>query len=52
MMHLDLQVTDRGAVALGATVADVQPQEHVRVMRDPAGHLFCLCLDDGADPQA
>lgn len=53
MMHLDLQVTDlegavADAVALGATVADHQPREHVRVMRDPVGHLFCL--DNDADP--
>lgn len=33
------------AVALGATVAEFQPQANVRVMFDPAGHPFCLCLD-------
>jgi hypothetical protein len=49
MMHLDIEVSDlEGAVAdaveLGATVADHQPQEHVRVMLDPAGHPFCLYL--------
>jgi len=53
-MHLDIQVTDlEGAVAdaagLGARVADAQPQDHVRVMRDPAGHVFCLCRDDESD---
>lgn len=47
MMHLDIAVDDpeegvRAATALGATLADHQPQEHVRVMRDPAGHHFCL----------
>jgi catechol 2,3-dioxygenase-like lactoylglutathione lyase family enzyme len=52
MMHLDVQVGDlasavEDAVALGATVAGYQPQEHVRVMLDPAGHPFCLCVDDG-----
>ena len=26
----------------GATLADYQPQEDVRVMLDPAGHPFCL----------
>lgn len=52
MMHLDFQVGDldeaqEEAVALGATVADHQPQENVRVLIDPAGHPFCLCRDDG-----
>ena len=46
-MHLDIEVDDLGAstalaVAEGATVADFQPQEHVRVLRDPDGHPFCL----------
>jgi catechol 2,3-dioxygenase-like lactoylglutathione lyase family enzyme len=45
--HLDIAVDDLdGAVAwaveLGASVADHQPQEDVRVMRDPAGHVFDL----------
>jgi hypothetical protein len=45
--HLDVQVSDlevavEHAVELGATVADHQPQEDVRVMLDPAGHPFCL----------
>lgn len=45
--HLDIAVDDLGAavewaVACGARVADVQPQEGVRVMIDPAGHPFCL----------
>jgi predicted enzyme related to lactoylglutathione lyase len=30
------------ALACGARLADFQPQEHVRVMLDPAGHPFCL----------
>ena len=30
------------ALEAGATLADFQPQEHVRVMLDPAGHPFCL----------
>jgi predicted enzyme related to lactoylglutathione lyase len=51
MMHFDFQVADLDAavdeaVRLGATVADHQPQEHVRVLLDPAGHPFCLCLDE------
>ncbi len=51
MMHLDFQVADldeavTAAIALGATVAGYQPQENVRVLLDPAGHPFCLCLDE------
>ena len=51
MMHLDFQVADLDAamteaIALGATVAGYQPQENVRVLLDPAGHPFCLCLDE------
>jgi catechol 2,3-dioxygenase-like lactoylglutathione lyase family enzyme len=47
MIHLDIGVDDLDAgVAfaseLGATLADHQPQEGVRVMLDPAGHPFCL----------
>jgi predicted enzyme related to lactoylglutathione lyase len=50
MMHFDFQVGDlesavAEAVALGATEAQSQPQENVRVLFDPAGHPFCLCLD-------
>jgi len=50
MMHFDFQVANLDdavaeAVALGATVADHQPQQNVRVLFDPAGHPFCLCLD-------
>ncbi|WP_432184455.1 VOC family protein [Streptomyces tendae] len=52
MMHFDFQVGDLDsavaeAVALGATPAEDQPQENVRVLLDPAGHPFCLCLDEG-----
>lgn len=47
MMHLDIAVEDleKGvawALELGATLAEHQPQPHVRVMLDPDGHLFCL----------
>ena len=47
MLHLDFEVVDLDAavahaVELGARVADVQPQENVRVLLDPAGHPFCL----------
>lgn len=47
MEHLDIAVTDvdeavAWAIDAGATLADHQPQDHVRVMLDPAGHPFCL----------
>lgn len=50
-MHLDIGVTDvaaavEDAVALGARVAQFQPQDDVRVLIDPEGHPFCLYLDD------
>ncbi|MFD7642107.1 VOC family protein [Kitasatospora sp. NPDC059795] len=48
MMHLDFQLGDldaAAALALGATLAEHQPQPHVRVLFDPAGHPFCLCRD-------
>jgi catechol 2,3-dioxygenase-like lactoylglutathione lyase family enzyme len=50
MLHLDIKVADleaavEHAVESGARIADHQPQERVRVMLDPAGHPFCLCLD-------
>ena len=48
-MHLDIEVDDLDvasahAVAAGATVAQFQPQDDVRVHQDPAGHPFCLFL--------
>ena len=50
MLHLDIWVDDleaagAHAVGLGATLADYQPQDDVRVYFDPAGHPFCLFLD-------
>jgi catechol 2,3-dioxygenase-like lactoylglutathione lyase family enzyme len=47
MMHLDIGTDDidaavAHAIDCGATLADVQPQEEVRVMLDPDGHPFCL----------
>ncbi len=50
MMHLEIQVDDleaavAQAVALGASVAQFQPQEDVRVCLDPAGHPFCLYVE-------
>jgi catechol 2,3-dioxygenase-like lactoylglutathione lyase family enzyme len=49
MMHLDIEVDDLAeagpyAVEQGATLADFQPQEDVRVYLDPAGHPFCLWI--------
>jgi catechol 2,3-dioxygenase-like lactoylglutathione lyase family enzyme len=51
MMHLDVEVDDldvavAAALELGATVAEFQPQEAVRVMLDPAGHPFCLYVGE------
>ncbi len=51
MLHLDIGVPDlaqgvQWASGLGARVADFQAQPDVRVMLDPAGHPFCLFLDD------
>ncbi|WP_026257136.1 VOC family protein [Actinopolymorpha alba] len=47
-MHLDIGVDDLDeavawALQAGASLAEHQPQEHVRVMLDPAGNPFCLC---------
>jgi catechol 2,3-dioxygenase-like lactoylglutathione lyase family enzyme len=52
IMHFDVQVGDlessvAEAISLGASPADHQPQDSVRVLFDPAGHPFCLCLDEG-----
>jgi len=46
-VHLDFEVGDLAAatahaVAAGATLAEWQPQDDVRVMLDPDGHPFCL----------
>jgi hypothetical protein len=45
--HLDIRAEDleaavEHAIVAGAALAPVQPQEHVRVLFDPAGHPFCL----------
>jgi catechol-2,3-dioxygenase len=50
-MHLDVRVTDLAgavehAVECGAVLAEAQPQDDVRVCLDPAGHAFCLWLDE------
>ena len=46
-MHLDVEVDDLAdatahALAVGATLAEFQPQDDVRVCFDPDGHPFCL----------
>ena len=51
MVHLDIEVDDlevagAHAAAAGATLADFQPQDHVRVYLDPVGHPFCLWVRD------
>ncbi|MGC0331083.1 catechol-2,3-dioxygenase [Streptomyces sp. SAI-170] len=47
MLHLDIEVDDLAAetaraVAEGATLAEYQPQDDVRVLLDPSGHPFCM----------
>ena len=54
MMHLDVEVDDLPsavdhALAIGATLAEFQPQDDVRVLLDPAGHPFCLFVHAGPD---
>ncbi len=49
MIHLDFQVDDlesasAHALAVGATLAEYQPEDDVLVHLDPAGHPFCLFL--------
>ena len=49
-MHLDVVVDDLDAAEaavldLGATKHEHQPGTSFRVLLDPAGHPFCLCLD-------
>ena len=48
-MHLDvivddLDVAEAATLDLGATKHPVQPGTTFRVLLDPAGHPFCLCL--------
>ncbi len=48
-MHLDVMVHDldeavEAAVALGATQVEHQPGTTFRVLLDPAGHPFCVCV--------
>lgn len=48
LVHLDLsagtalEVSETRAVELGAVRAEPQPDDRWRVLRDPAGHPFCL----------
>lgn len=49
-MHLDVDVDDldeaeAAVVELGATRHEHQPGKTFRVMLDPAGHPFCLCVE-------
>ena len=49
-MHLDVIVDDLDAAEaaildLGATKHEHQPSTSFRVLLDPAGHPFCLCVD-------
>jgi catechol 2,3-dioxygenase-like lactoylglutathione lyase family enzyme len=51
MMHLEIRVEDLDAaaahaIACGATLAASQPQDDVRVCLDPAGHPFCLWVEE------
>jgi Glyoxalase-like domain len=53
--HLDLFVDDldeaeRSVLALGATRLADDASQGFRVYADPAGHPFCLCLDDPTAP--
>jgi len=50
MAHLEIRVADLEAGCAharecGASLADVQPQDGVRVHLDPDGHPFCLYID-------
>lgn len=50
MVHLDIEVDDLAAATVhaqgaGATLAEHQPQDDVRVMLDPDGHPFCLFVN-------
>ncbi|MCD7899359.1 MAG: VOC family protein [Bacteroides sp.] len=49
MAHIDIAVNDlekavQYAIDCGATMAETQFSDGWRVMFDPAGHPFCLCL--------
>jgi predicted enzyme related to lactoylglutathione lyase len=42
---MNLEAGERQVLALGATKAEFQPGTTFRVFIDPAGHPFCLVLD-------
>ncbi|TYK51158.1 VOC family protein [Actinomadura decatromicini] len=53
--HLDFEVEDLDtagahAEAMGAVLADWQPDDDVRVYLDPVGHPFCLFLREPEAP--
>lgn len=53
MAHLDFAVNDleksvKHAVSCGAKIAENQFSDSWKVMFDPAGHPFCLCLIESA----
>ena len=55
-MHLEIEVDDLDeavahTIGAGATLAGFQPQDTVRVMIDPAGHPFCLYLDESDESE-
>jgi catechol 2,3-dioxygenase-like lactoylglutathione lyase family enzyme len=57
MLHLDIEVDDLAgetarAVAEGARLAAYQPQDDVRVLLDPAGHPFCLWIQEETESPA
>lgn len=50
MIHLDIKVDDlqaatAHALAAGARLAPHQPRADLRIMLDPAGHVFCLGVE-------
>ncbi|MGB2694675.1 MAG: VOC family protein [Dehalococcoidia bacterium] len=50
MIHLDIKVDDLDAalahaLAAGARLAEYQPRSDLRILLDPAGHPFCLCVE-------
>jgi predicted enzyme related to lactoylglutathione lyase len=54
-LHLDFQVPDVGAAAeraqaLGAASTGSGDGQQLLVMTDPAGHPFCLCANEQAEP--
>jgi hypothetical protein len=42
LISVALDCPDASALA----AYDVQPGDHFRVYADPAGHPFCLCVED------